>query len=74
MNGFRLSDIDLNLSAEELEWRTFLRMISSGPVASPTLRAVQALRAALGQMPPASCCDHYISAGEPRRSPEQFWL
>lgn len=62
MNGFILPDQRSALSDEELEWLTFLRMISGGRVSSPTLRAVQALRTALGHVPPAQSPAHYNSA------------
>lgn len=63
MNGFILPDQRSALSDEELEWLTFLRTISGGRVSSPTLRAVQALRIALGQVPPAHSPANHNSAG-----------
>lgn len=63
MNGFIGPDKRTDLSDEELEWLTFLRMISGGRVSSPTLRAVQALRTALGKVPPAQSPVRHNSVG-----------
>lgn len=49
MVDFAVPDLRAEMSAEELEWIVFLRIISGGSVPGPTLRGVQALRIALGQ-------------------------
>lgn len=47
-HDFALPDDRVELTDEERAWMTFLRDLYGGQVHSPTLRAVQALRASLG--------------------------
>lgn len=47
IHDIALPDDRAELTDEERVWMTFLRDLYGGPVRSPTLRAVQALRADL---------------------------